>query len=369
MKVLHVISGGETGGSKNHLLSLLDGLPQDEVMLCVFQKGALYDQAVALGIRTEVLQQSSRYDLSILTKLRQLIKAEKIDIVHSHGPRANLYCYMVSYAVSFRWITTVHSDPRDDFIRGGVKGRVFTAINMKILKRISHFFAVSERFKEMLVSFGIPASKITAIYNGIDFNNVPPVQIKREEIGLDEKHFAAIMVARLHPIKGHTEVFQAVQRIAAKHPEFRLLLVGDGPIKDELVREAEERGIVQNVLFLGFQKDVHSFFHMSDVELLASYSESFPLVLLEAARADTTIISTDVGGVKHLVPDNTFGWVIPVKDVDALEKALIEAIEKKNAGELEEMGKRLHAKASSEFSIQRLVNHTYSTYKEFMGIR
>ncbi|MGD6961135.1 glycosyltransferase family 4 protein [Fictibacillus phosphorivorans] len=368
MKVLHVISGGETGGSKNHILSLLQGLPKKEVMLCVFQEGLLYEQAKQLGIEVKILKQKSRYDLSILTRFKKLIRENQIEIVHSHGARANLYCYFVSYfKQSFKWITTVHSDPRDDFIRGGIKGKVFTSINMHILKKINYFFAVSERFKQMLCEFGIKEEKIETIYNGIDFKKNFPSKLERSDIGLSDEDFVIIMVARLHPIKGHTEVFKALQKLVLKNTKVKLLLVGDGPIKDQLVEDVTSMNLEKNVEFLGFQSDVHSYFCIADIKILASYSESFPLVLLEAARANTPIISTDVGGVKNLINSEELGWVIPVKNIDSIEQALNEALEKKNKHLLDGMGKKLHDRAKEEFSIEKLVNQTYLHYKKILN--
>jgi L-malate glycosyltransferase len=368
MKILHVISGGETGGSKNHILSLLKGLPKKEILLCVFQEGLLYEEAKKLDIPVTLIRQESRYDLSILTKFLHLIRDNNIEIVHSHGPRANLFCYMISFSKqTFKWVTTVHSDPRDDFIRGGIKGRIFTTINMNILKKINYFFAVSERFKQMLSGFGINEKKIKTIYNGIDFSQTLPVNIERKDIGLTEEDFVIIMVARLHPIKGHKEVFSALKKMVSKKPNIKLLLVGDGPIKEQLVDLVTSLNLQDNVKFLGYQNDVHSYFSLSDVKLLASYSESFPLVLLEAARANIPIISTDVGGVKNLINSRELGWVIPVKDVEAMEIALNEALEKKEEHLLGKMGKRLHERAANEFSIQQLVDQTYSHYKKILN--
>jgi L-malate glycosyltransferase len=368
MKILHVISGGETGGSKNHILSLLQGLPKKEILLCVFQEGLLYEEAKRLDIPVTLLRQKSRYDLSILIKFLHLIRDNNIDIIHSHGPRANLFCYMIRFFKQpFKWVTTVHSDPRDDFIRGGIKGKVFTTINMNILKKINYFFAVSERFKQMLSGFGIDKQKIKTMYNGIDFSRTLPVNIERKDLGLTEEDFVIIMVARLHPIKGHKEVFSAMKKLASNKPNIKLLLVGDGPIKDQLVEMVTSLKLEENVRFLGFQNDVHSYFSLSDVKLLSSYSESFPLVFLEAARANTPIISTDVGGVKNLINSRELGWIIPVKDIEAMKAALNEAIVKKEEHLLAEMGKKLHKRAASEFSIQQLVDHTYLHYKKILN--
>jgi L-malate glycosyltransferase len=361
MKVLHLISGGETGGSKNHLLSLLKNLQDTEVLLGVFQEGKLSEEARQMGIPVIMYGQSSRYDFSVIGKIKQTIKENNISIVHTHGPRANLFTYLVRQTTPFKWISTIHSDPSKDFIKGGIKGKIFTTINMKVIKKIDHFFAVSERFKQMLVGFGLPAEKITTVYNGISFDEQLECKLTREQLQLEQDDFVICMVARLHPIKGHTVVFDALKKVLATNANVKLVLIGDGPEREELEQEVQQKGLTQHVRFLGFQQDVHSYLCISDVKLLASYSESFPLVILEAARAHTPVISTDVGGVKDLISDPSLGWVVPIKNAEALAGAITEAINKDN---LAQLGTNLYEKASRLYSIGQLAKSTEDTYKK-----
>jgi len=363
MKVLHLISGGETGGSKNHLLSLLEQFPKDEVILGVMQEGLLSKEAEELGLKVVHFKQSSRYDFSVIKKLAELIKKEKIDILHTHGPRANLFGYFVKRKAKFMWMSTIHSDPSKDFIKGGVKGKVFTKINMMVLKKIDHFFAVSHRFKEMLVGFGISEQKITVIYNGISFDVPKHEVLERNNLGIAEDDFVITMVARLHPIKGHEVTFKALAEVIKIHPGVKLLLIGDGPMKQELVEMVNQLNLQQNVKFEGFQKNIHGYLSLVDVNLLTSYSESFPLVLLESARAKTPIITSDVGGVQQLIPDATKGWIVPIKDVHAVEMAIRDAITKKENGLLSKMGDNLYEYAKDHFSIRHLYEDIRKLYE------
>jgi glycosyltransferase involved in cell wall biosynthesis len=143
-----------------------------------------------------------------------------------------------------------------------------------------------------------------------------------------------------------------------------LLLIGDGPYKNEVIKKIEDLDLFDSVKMLGFQQDVHSFLHVADVKLLASYSESFPLVILEAARAKTPVISTDVGGVKDLISDPSLGWIVPVKDEDALYEAILDSFHKKKNDELKKMGERLYEKASTTYSIEHLYNEIRNCYKK-----
>ncbi len=176
------------------------------------------------------------------------------------------------------------------------------------------------------------------------------------------------MVARLHPIKGHELAFESVKELSSQgYNRVKLLLIGDGPIETELKQKVEQLELSEEIKFLGYKKDVHSYLSLSDVKLLASYSESFPLVILESARAETPVISTDVGGVKDLISDDRFGWVVPVGEAEGITMAIKEAIEDKKKGTLKDKAIHLKDRAVKDYSLQRLYNDTYSTYVKIKG--
>ncbi|MFL0362288.1 glycosyltransferase family 4 protein [Pseudobacillus sp. 179-B 2D1 NHS] len=361
MKVLHLITGAETGGSRKHVITLLEQFAQEEAVLALMQEGPFAEEARAKGIRTEVFTQSSRYDLSILKKLVHFIQSEKFTILHTHGPRANLFGIYLKKKAGIRWVTTVHSDPSLDFVKSGVKGKVFTALSMYAVKRMDSYFAVSERFKQNLMKLGIDGHKIHTVYNGIHFTKETAQPLPRTEWGLTDEDFVMTMVARLHPIKGHTVVFDAMQKMeAAKRPH--LLLVGDGPIKQELEQEVEKRQLNSHVHFLGFRSDVDQIYAASNLALLASYSESFPLALLEAANQHVPIVTTDVGGVKELVEEGKTGWIVPVGDPSAYAEALRQAMSRQEEGRLAAMGEILYQYASSHYSLEQLEQQTRALY-------
>lgn len=364
MTVFHLISGGETGGSKNHLLSLLKQFPDGEVILGVMQEGQLSSEARAMGIETIVFNQSSRYDFSVISKMKTFLKNSGIKIIHTHGPRANFFTYLLRKTMTFKWVTTIHSDPSKDFIKGGLKGKVFTALNMRIIHNIDHFFAVSHRFKDMLIGFGVKSEKITVIYNGISFEKPETKQLNRAEYHLSEADFVVTMVARLHPIKNHPVAFKAIQQLIADGISVKLLCVGDGPARKNIEDLLTKMNLRENVELLGFRKDVHAILEISDVCLLTSDSESFPLVLLESARAHKPIVSTDVGGVDQLISNDKHGRVVPIKDADAIYHALKELYILKTENKLTTIGDMLFEFAKANFSLDQLHKVTSDTYNK-----
>jgi len=364
VRVLHLIGGKEAAGSKNHLIPLLNHLDKTRFYLCVFEEGEISAEAERLGIKVFYLKQKSRYDLSVLKKLKGIMIRERIDILHTHGARANVYAYFLSRLLRFDWMTTVHSDPRYDFIDKGMKGWLFSKINLFVLKRAQHIFAISRKFKRILIRLGITPEKITVIYNGISFDTEyrKRLDVTREKLGLGEGDFIIVTVGRLHPIKGHPYLFKAVRECLKKDPSLKLLVVGSGGSYYALRRLAKQLQIENHVLFLGHKDPVFPYYRLADVEVLPSLSESFPLVILEAARERLPVIATDVGGVRDLISSRQYGWVVPPKNAEALAKAISEAMALKKSGQLAAIGRNLYDKASRQYSLQQLTGKILDTY-------
>lgn len=362
MTILHLISGGETGGSKNHLISLLQQFSTEEVVLGVMQEGQLSKEAREAGIQTIVFNQTSRYDLSFIKKLVSYIRENHIQIIHTHGPRANFFVYLIKTFVSFRWFTTIHSDPSKDFIKGGVKGKIFTAINMSVIRKIDHFFAVSHRFGEMLEGFGVSSNKISIIYNGVSFEEPPVAPVEREDLGLNKDDFVVTMVARYHPIKNHSLAFEAVNRLRNEGVPIQLLAIGDGPERKRLEELKQGKDYIH---LTGFRQDIHACLKVSDCLLLTSDSESFPLVLLEAARAKIPVVTTDVGGVHALLSSEDYGFIAPIGDVEQVTNALRKLYTFKVSGVITNIGENLYTHAKESFSLEQLEQDTREAYNKY----
>src|SRR5690606_26423773 len=116
MKILHLNSGNETGGGMFHILSLLKQLKNStDVTLGVFHDEVMAAKARSLGINVKVFKQHSQIDLTVAKQIKEYIQDNDIDILHSHGARANFISLFVKPKKNFKWYLTVHSNPLDDF--------------------------------------------------------------------------------------------------------------------------------------------------------------------------------------------------------------------------------------------------------------
>lgn len=367
MKVLHLNAGNDTGGGMTHILDLLENSDPSVFTLGIFEPGPIYQKALQRGIRVKLFATKKRYDLSVIQRLKKYIESEQMTMIHTHGARANLYGYLLKKTSrECKWVTTLHSNPYDDFLNRGLKGKAFTKLHLWLLKHPDYYFAISKRSKELLLSHGVDGSKVKTIFNGIDFNRqMQSCTLERKGLGLEANDFVIAMVARLTPVKGHRIALEAISRVMAKAPQVKLLLIGDGFLEQELKAFVNNKGLAKQIKFLGYRQDIDALLQISDLHLLSSLSENFPIVLLEAARAKKPVISTDVGGVCELIPSKDYGWLVPVKDVDALALAIEEAINAHYVGSLKKIGENLYKHASRWFSVEHFRENVMDAYKNW----
>ena len=173
MKVIHLISGGDTGGAKTHVHSLLQGLSRyiQADMVC-FTDGPFAQEARQLGIHVEIMGESN--PLAALKPLQEKIRAEGYDIIHCHGARGNMMGALLKKATGLPVVTTVHSDPRLDYMGRPLSRLTFGTINAWALRQIRYRIGVSDAMVDLLIRRGFDPQQAFAIYNGLDFTPAPP---------------------------------------------------------------------------------------------------------------------------------------------------------------------------------------------------
>lgn len=372
MKVLHLISGGDTGGAKTHIISLLKGLDKIiEAKVICFIKDTFYEDAKKSGVNIEVFHQKKRSDMSVVKRLAEEVEREDYDIVHCHGARANFIAMFLKNRINTPMITTVHSDYKLDFKDNIYKRFVFTTLNTFALKRFDNYIAISDTFKEMLVERGFKRDKIFTAYNGIDLDQEliylsKDDFLERHNIDYNGELIVGI-IARLDLVKDHETFIKAANKVLKKRKDIIFLIAGDGNEEKTLKEMVKELGIESNVYFLGYIKDPYSFFNTIDINILSSVSESFPYVILEGARMKRTVISTKVGGVSMLVKDGYNGYLIDVGDKLALASKIEELA--KDTEKVKVMGENLYKDVKEKFSSDAMAKQHVKIYEEIISKR
>lgn len=365
MKVIHLISGGDTGGAKTHVHSLLRGLQEhiDVTMVC-FVDGPFAQEARELGIHTVVLP--GRNIPRVLRNLKTMIRDGGYDIIHCHGARGNLMGALLRRATGLPVVTTVHSDYRLDYMGRLFSRLVYGTINAAALRTLDYRIGVSDAMVDQLIQRGFDPDRLFAIYNGLDFTPRPAAMERAEffrSVGLNADGDSVVVgiAARLNPVKDIATLIRAFAMAHSRCPQLRLLIAGDGEQMQELTRLTGELGLTDSVCFAGWLSDVDTFYHAIDVNTLTSLSETFPYSLTEGARAGLPTIASRVGGVPYLIDHGVNGLLFEAGDVDALAEHLVAVAS--DAGLRERLGRRLYDKARSEYSIETTIQRQLDIYQ------
>lgn len=368
MKVLHLISGGDTGGAKTHVFALLRALAKKaDIKIVCFMKGTFFDELADIDVERELLEQKNRFDLSVVKKLEK-ISADGFDIIHSHGARANFLAAKLKNKVNIPIVTTIHSDFLLDF-DGIYKKIVYTALNVRALKKLENYIAVSSNFKDMLISRGFKPNRIYTVYNGMDYSAPMEYQTKEEfakrfNIDYDKNNVYIGLIGRHDYVKGHDIFVKACVEASKKCSNLRFLIAGEGDLRDELVKLVKNGGIEDKFIFTGFLKDIYSFINFIDINTLTSRSESFPYVLMEGARMKKPTIASNVGGISDLIEDGETGMLFKSENYMELADKMValatdETLRKK-------YGNALFERATSRFSSDALAQSHMEIYNSIL---
>lgn len=364
MKIIHLISGGDVGGAKTHVLSLLQGLGRtEEVLLVCFMEGPFAQEARDLGIPTQVMDSGNIP--AVCRALADLIREGGFEIIHCHGSRANMLGAMLRRRLHVPVVTTVHSDYRLDYLGRPFHRLTYGTINTIALRLLDYRIGVSDAMSELLIARGFDPQRIFSIYNGVDFSDVHPA-VDRETFlrnlgvtfGPDTVIFG--IAARFNPVKDLPTLLRAFSAAAAQNPDIRLLLAGDGEQAGQLKRQAEQTCPPGSVIFAGWVEDMDSFYNCLDVNLLTSLSETFPYALTEGIRLHCATIASNVGGVPYLIDHGVNGLLFEAGDDRTLAAHLL-TMTSDRAFRLTSAD-RLYEKASTRFSYEATVARQLEIY-------
>ncbi len=369
MRVLHLIGGGDEGGAKSHVLSLVQQLGNHiNVKLISLRPGSFTEDARAMGIDVDVVRTGNIFN--DIRAVKRIAYEGEYNILHTHGAKANMIGVIIKRKTAIPVVSTVHSDYRLDYLHSVLKMYTFGLINTVALRHVDYYIGVSDNFRDMLIRRGFPAHRIHTVYNGIPFDNeidiMPRLDFARKyRIPCEPGKTVVGILGRLHPVKGHTVFLDAAAKILKKFPETRFLIGGPGDdLKPSLEKRAQQLCISDSVFFLGMVTEPFSFFNYVDINVLTSYSESFPYVILEGARMKKATVSSKVGGLEDLFIQGENGYLFNPGDSDALALYLMSLIENPDKRRL--MGEKLYNSAKENFSLYSMTQTQLTIYKSIL---
>ncbi|UNH38218.1 glycosyltransferase [Moellerella wisconsensis] len=358
MKILFIITGLGMGGAEKIVSNLADLYNNKNHSITIISlKDPILVKPESENINIINLHVKGTFEFikSIFT-LKSIIKKLKPDVVHSHMFHAIIASRICRLLVRIpKLICSAHNT---------VDGSIFRSFIYRITDFLSDMTTnVSpDAVNSFIKSHAVPKNKITCIYNGIDIKRFKKTITEKsinEFIDLQGKNIF-LSVGSLTKQKDYPNLFKALSLYQQENgSNFKLLIVGDGPLKQSLINLSNQLGLQNNILFLGLRHDIPELMSICNLFILPSAWEGFGLVVAEAMACESLVIGTDCGGVKDVI--NQYGIIIPPKDHNALKLAISHAVNLAPI-EKETIQKNARRYIINNYSIEKMANSYLTLY-------
>lgn len=340
------------------------------------EEGELKDPAVPVLSVPLVRPVAPRSDLSAFLALRRLIKRSRARLVHTHMAKAGALGRLAGMSVGTaeerpRLVHTFHGHVLQGYF-GATQQRAFLELERALAKRTDVLVAVSPEVRDELLGLGVGRpGQYAVVPLGLDLSRFAavgtpavPTGKLRAALGVGPGVPLAGAVGRLVPIKDHATLLRAVAAVPGLH----VALLGDGELRASLQQLAASLGLAERAHFAGWWQDMPSALADLDVVVLSSRNEGTPAALIEALAASRPVVSTDVGGVRHVVEAGATGWLCPSGDPSALAAAIEQAVfsQRGKAAQMANEGRR---RALARFSTEQMLAAYFSIYEQLLGRR
>ncbi len=367
-KVLHVIASLRVGGAQSVLAYLLREWRRQSryqfAVAAVLPGGQFKPMIESMGVPVYELGVSVPYDLRAIGRLREVLRREQPDILHCHLFYANLYAALANRLDARRpLIYTEHS------IWNRRRGMaIMRPFDRWLAGQFDQVAAVAEIAKQRFTEWtGYDPGRVVVIPNGIAVEDFPPVvdvESVRAGWGVSPDEFAWITVGRLAPPKGLPHLLRAARLLADAGRRFRLIIVGDGPLRVPLEELAGSLELSAWVRFLGARSDAPVLVSASDAFVLASEWEALPMALLEAMACGKPAAATCVGAIPEAVRHGEEGLLVPPADPRALAEAMAAIMDMPAEGR-HRMGLAARRRVEQAYHIRLTAERLLDLYDQF----
>ncbi|MCQ6266005.1 N-acetyl-alpha-D-glucosaminyl L-malate synthase BshA [Fictibacillus sp. WQ 8-8] len=270
------------------------------------------------------------YDLALASKMAEVAKREKLDIIHAHYAIPHAICAFLAKQMAgeqLKIVTTLHGT---DITVLGYDPSLKEMIKFGI-ENSDAVTAVSNSLKDDTYKLLGVKNEIQPIYNFVDereYFKQEATHLKKG-YGIKPEEKVIIHISNFRSVKRVPDVIMAFHKIVSTIPA-KLLLIGNGPEFTVACKMVQELDIEDHVLFLGKQENVAELFSISDLKLLLSEKESFGLVLLEAMACGVPVVGTNIGGIPEVILDGETGYICELGDIDGIAAASLSILTDEN---------------------------------------
>ncbi len=340
VRVVHVDSAHEWRGSQSQVLLTAQGMAdQGHVVL-----------------RVRALSFGGDLHLGAILGLARVLRDEKPDVVHAHDPHATAAGVLAARLGGRPRVVASRRVPLR--LRGVFSRRKYLACD--------RLLPVSRAVAHLLIEDGLPADRLTLIYEGVP-DRLATAERREVHEGLGFPSGSPVIgtVAALTEQKDHETLLLAMPRVLAAVPGARLVIVGEGKLRARLESRARERGLGDRCVFTGFRDDVDRLLAGFSLLCLTSRLEGLGTCLLDAMCFSRPIVASATGGIPEAVRHGETGLLFPVGDPSALAVALVALL--RDEGRQERMGQAGRRRFEQTFTARRMVEETLRVYEDVCG--
>ena len=371
ISICHVAVGDLWAGAEVQLkvlLSKLVGLTGLDLSVIVLNEGRLEEEIEALGIPVRVFPESRWGSGKIFLELVREFKKSNIQIVHTHKYKDTILAAPAAKVCGIPHVVRTVHGLREPF-QGlqSLKMSVYQAIE-RIVHRyyVDAIIGVSSQIECTYKAEG-ERFRVTCIRNGIDLDGRSMQTDRwrtRKDLDVDPETSLIGTIGRLTPVKGIRYLLEAATILLRQGAKVKILVVGEGSIRQDLMAQTHSLGITDNVVFLGHREDTDVLMQAMDIFALPSLSEGIPMALLEAMAASRPIVASRVGGIPEIIEDGVDGYLVEPMDVNNLAERCQRLIESPDVAR--KMGEQGRKRVERDFSATAMADRVASVYKELL---
>ncbi|MFA6320420.1 MAG: glycosyltransferase family 4 protein [Candidatus Omnitrophota bacterium] len=360
MKVLQITTHINIGGIANYILNLSEALIVKDVNVVVASSGGnLEGELCARNIPHMRIDIKTKFEfgpkvISSAFRLANIIKREKVDIIHAHTRVSQVAAFLASLITGVPYVTTCHGYFK-------VRSRkIFDTWGCKVI-------AISDAVKRHLIDdLGVSGSRIDLIYSGVDVDKFRRKYSEdektaiRNDLGLKDAPVIGT-IGRLSQVKGQRYLVQAMAEIVSRKKGAQCLIVGDGEEKLALENLARSMNIRDAIYFVPSYIDTPRLLAVMDVFVFPSVKEGLGIALLEAMAAGRACVASDIGGISDIIKDPSLGILVPVGGSKEISDSVIKFLDD---GVLRQAtGDNARKLVAEQFSLDAMSDNVIKFYK------
>jgi glycosyltransferase involved in cell wall biosynthesis len=318
IRVFHLLSSAEIAGGERYLYDLVnyaDKLIMHHIILPY--KGPFSKILDDSGLPFDIIPLKHKYFLKSIIEIIKLIRIKNINIVHTHGYRANFYGRIACMFTNIKHIATVHVSLFDYNNTPNLLRYLYFVIETVLSFKTFKYICISKAMADDMRRLKIPWQKISIIPNGVDLKRFHPRPVHskiREKFGVDSKTALIGTAGRLVPEKGQIHLVKALKLLKDKHSNLKCLFLGNGPLLSNIKGKAAAFGVEDMCIFAGTRNDIEEIYPTLDLFVLPSIREPFGLVLLEAMATQIPVLAFSSGGPQEFIKSGLNGVLSPPED-------------------------------------------------------